>query len=749
MGPRKPGRARLARGGLILGVSACALRLIYDLEQFGSNPLFDTPVVDAQIYSSWAQEILHGHFLWPELRNYLPVYPAFLALCELLTGTGAWGVKIIQALLSSVSAVLLSIVVARAFGRRAGFIAGALFAGNWLFVIYDAERYSESLCNSALVAFLYFHTRPKRSLLFTLAAGLACAIACGCRPNLLPLLAVGTVHIVTSRLPGPVRARQAAAFAGVALLIFVPIVWHNHRLSGGWMLRAQQSWNLYAALSPEIGGLHPASGPAFNHYIDAPVRKGMLSEAEQDEYWAVQVRKLLRERPGPALYNYFVRRGLIFLDATEWSQEFDAAAFRACSTVLSLPWPGFGVIFALATAGLVSVAVLIRRRRGTTGGSFRVSAGVGAGHRRFLLACLIVVALFTFAGKAAGRYRLPVALMLIPWAGVGADRLIFPRRRSTRVPALLGLVAATVLTAPDWADLAHRQTAHHEFYIGLKNESEGRDQEAEAAYRLAVARQPEDAAAPLNLARLLARERRLPEALATVTESLRREPGCWEAWNLRSSIALDLKQWDSALDAARRSLDLYAPQSEGWMRRSEAEFELGRWDAWREAARQAIAQGADASFRLEDALRLERHGQYPEAAEELAGVEADRRADAPLRVQAQLLRCDVVAIDLHHVPEARACWEQLLARFPHEESVRELALLLLGRLDEGTYRHGTGAQERAPDADFNVGLARFVQGHAPEAISALRDYLQKRPPTASPPADLPARWAWQIVRDAQ
>jgi len=56
---------------------AFILRCIY-LQQSTANPLFDYSVVDAFVYNQWAARMAQGEWLWWEVSNYLPVYPAFV-----------------------------------------------------------------------------------------------------------------------------------------------------------------------------------------------------------------------------------------------------------------------------------------------------------------------------------------------------------------------------------------------------------------------------------------------------------------------------------------------------------------------------------------------------------------------------------------------------------------------------------------------------------------------------------------------
>ena len=155
----------------------------------------------------------------------------------------------------------------------------------------QAERYSESLCLSLLVAGFYALVLGQ-GWRRTLGAGLAWTLVCGCRPNLLPLLPLGGLWIFWQTKSH--RVRHLGGLTLIVALVFGPILWQNHRISGQWLLRAQQNWNLYAALDPEIGGLHPAAGIAFDQYMKRPILAGQFLQSDQNQYWLQESGRLLR-----------------------------------------------------------------------------------------------------------------------------------------------------------------------------------------------------------------------------------------------------------------------------------------------------------------------------------------------------------------------------------------------------------------------------------------------------------------------
>ena len=110
---------------IALFVFAFVFRVIY-IMQSTDNPLFGFPVVDAHIYAKWAAEMSQGKWLWDHVGNYLPVYPAFLALQQIIFGPNPFVNKIIQSLMGSLSAVLLAQVATRTWNRKVGLISGFL-----------------------------------------------------------------------------------------------------------------------------------------------------------------------------------------------------------------------------------------------------------------------------------------------------------------------------------------------------------------------------------------------------------------------------------------------------------------------------------------------------------------------------------------------------------------------------------------------------------------------------------------------
>ena len=134
---RPPGAGIGRESAIALFLFAFAFRVIYIL-QSTDNPLFGVPLIDAKVYADWAGRMAEGVWRWDHVGNYLPVYPAFLALQQIFFGSGPLVSKVIQALMGSLSAVLMAQAAARAWNRPVGLLTGYLLA------VFEAEEFAES-----------------------------------------------------------------------------------------------------------------------------------------------------------------------------------------------------------------------------------------------------------------------------------------------------------------------------------------------------------------------------------------------------------------------------------------------------------------------------------------------------------------------------------------------------------------------------------------------------------------------------
>ena len=101
-----------------------------------ARPYFSTLMGDARGYDQWAQRLAGGDWIGTDVFYQAPLYPYFLGLVYAVAGHDLMAVRLVQAVLGSLSAVLVGYAAARLVsrpGRRGGGrVAGALRAGDLL-----------------------------------------------------------------------------------------------------------------------------------------------------------------------------------------------------------------------------------------------------------------------------------------------------------------------------------------------------------------------------------------------------------------------------------------------------------------------------------------------------------------------------------------------------------------------------------------------------------------------------------------
>ena len=135
---------------------ALLLRVIYTLE-IRYTPFFQTLGLDAKYYDRWAREIAGGTAS-REAFFMTPLYPYFLAAIYRLFGRDLLLIRMIQAGLGSLSAVLVYLLGKEIFDRKVGLLAGFVAAAYGALIFYDGSIIlTPLLVLLNLVALLFWH----------------------------------------------------------------------------------------------------------------------------------------------------------------------------------------------------------------------------------------------------------------------------------------------------------------------------------------------------------------------------------------------------------------------------------------------------------------------------------------------------------------------------------------------------------------------------------------------------------------
>ncbi|UCF92361.1 MAG: tetratricopeptide repeat protein [Desulfobacterales bacterium] len=715
---------------MLLFLFAWGFRLIYLVEST-VNPLFGFPVVDAHAYAQWAAQMAKGEWLWHQVGNYLPIYPAFLAVQELIFGASVYAPKIIQTLMGALAAVVMAQTAARIWNRNVGLIGGYLIATNWMLVVFEAEKYAESFSIFFQSLTLWLLIQFPRRLWAAAAAGFAFALSAGARANLFLIFPVVLGWVFCQQKTPRLAAITAAAVFGAGTVFLIgPILVRNYQITGAPLLRAQASWSLYAGLEPQFKGLHPPPGILFQKHMRRPSQEGMRSVAESERFWAAKIWQLMRTNPWGVAAN-FLRRLVIFFNAREWSQEFDVYAYRGYSGFLSLPWTSFGLIGPLGMLGLVLARPATRTQR--------------------------LVWLYTLVGmlsiipfKVSDRYRLPTVVLLSLFAAVALWQLFgWLRAKNGRalltVLPVLGLLC--VFSWPDWQHLTVRKTARHHFFLGLCYESQGRREAAIEAYATSLQTFAWDADSPYRIGHLLLQRGDVPRASIYLEEALRREPQFAEARNDLARIHLRAGNLAAAELQVQASLQFFPHHPQTLLLMAQIQRRQGKIDAEIASLQQAVAESQDPQIAILLAGRLAELGKYAEAVHWYETVIASRPVDSNVRTQAAMLAGITVARFLKDNIRAQGYWQIILKESDARNSIVLQAKFLVAEVDEATFREQMqDSAESAVSAEYLIGLRHWLNRDRAAARKAFERCLALAFVRESETAANAVRWAQEDLR---
>ena len=129
---------------LLVAAVALAVRALYLLE-YRTSPFFDFLHLDPRYYHDWALSIAAGDWMGKEVFEQSPLYPYLLALYFIVFGQKLFLLRVLQFGLGAVTAVVITLLGRRLFGRAAGLAAGigaALYAP---FIFYEGQVMKEFL----------------------------------------------------------------------------------------------------------------------------------------------------------------------------------------------------------------------------------------------------------------------------------------------------------------------------------------------------------------------------------------------------------------------------------------------------------------------------------------------------------------------------------------------------------------------------------------------------------------------------
>ncbi|MEW6666387.1 MAG: glycosyltransferase family 39 protein [Thermodesulfobacteriota bacterium] len=395
---------------------------------------FDFLLWDERLYHTWAVMIAEGAFQSRAVYEFAPL-PAYLfaLVYKLLSPDPLW-VRLLNILFGVTTCYLVYRIGHELGGRVMGLascLLSALFEPFILFSIVPLKA-SLSACLFALVIYLLLAGMEKSSAIIMLFLGLSLGFLLNVRPQsaiLVPLLPLIILwHACKTGWRLKTTAIGIVVYAAGLAIAVSPFVIRNYRVSGQLALMASQSgFNLYLANDPRTEGpyFRPvpfASTSPFEQgvqfTIEASKRAGRkLTSGEASSYWTGETVRAVLDQPAAALWK-LCQKTIVFFQEYQPANHYDIGFVSRFVPFFRFPFPWFSLVLSFGMAGM-----LLRIAR------CRKSLALGL---VFLFYGLTQVLFFT-----TSRYRLPVLVVVIPFAAMGVfDLCRFLRGRQWRPTAL-------------------------------------------------------------------------------------------------------------------------------------------------------------------------------------------------------------------------------------------------------------------------------------------------------------------------
>ncbi|MFN0151283.1 MAG: glycosyltransferase family 39 protein [bacterium] len=545
MTPSPTRRGAAAALALLLFALALAPRLAY-VAQTRDATYFSAFTLDGEWYRLRAEEARDGKLLSAESHFRGPLYGWLLAGYFSIAGESVHAVRVASALLGAANGVLVWVAALRFVSPAGALLAAILYAGYGTLVFFDGEVLTLTLETTLLLAFLIALTSGRRA--GPALSGLALGLGTLLRPSVLPLMPLAIAYLAASRPDRRARVTAAAAHVVVLALVVAPVLVGYRVLLGDWIpVSSQSGINFFlgnhtgadgsAAIAPSTGELDMMIADRYRDTVAEGSRRVAeraaarpLRPSEVSSHWFARGLEFARSDPAE-FAALFAKRAYLVVSNQETDNNQDLPAFveRHAPWLRAMP-VGAALLVAL---GLCSLPWRWR----------------GALERRFALAAVVAMWLSTAVFLVISRYRVPLLILLLPFAGESLAALgraarakawrAFARR-ALPIGAIFIVCAAGLHTVR-----SSKVRAAQHVNLGILDERAGDDERAAEEYRFALSLDPSMAQARYALGNALARLGRRGEARAEYEALLVEDPR-YAPFVANSAGILALEEGDAA-----------------------------------------------------------------------------------------------------------------------------------------------------------------------------------------------------------
>lgn len=585
---------RLALSAVFL--VALSLRVIHVISMMHGDLQFDVPTLDARWHDEWAQEIASGKLFDEGVYFRAPLYPMFLGLIYSLFGHSHLAGKLALSFLGAIGCVLTALIAAKCFSdRKLGILAGFLLAVCGTAIYFDGELLIEgfsSFLNLTGLLMLIWAAHKKRPELILLA-GIIFGLSSIARPNALITLPV----LIWFVAHGDKRFVKALVLiVGVAIPI-MPITVKNYVKGNDLVLISSQGGiNFYIGNNPESDGktsvapghygISTDTGPYTDNVrvsakVVAEQETGkILKPSEVSRFWSGKAMAFITDSP-VEWAALTLKKTYFFFNAFEIPSNRDIyGAIKHSPVVSALTTKGvlaipMGIILPLGILGMLMALLSENRSRIT-----------------WLLAMFALfysVSIIMFFVTA--RFRVPIIPILVIFSARALFSVVESVRESPGIKpvALIVLLIAACVISNSRA-FGVREFQAREFHIsaGKVFYVKGRYEEAITEFNKALAIDPDNFVAHLDLGTTLMKMKMPIEAEKHLKEAIKLRPDHSLAYMNLGNLYLRYKKHGFSMEYHLKAVELDPENAIARFNLAYDYYETGQYDLARQELQKVI-----------------------------------------------------------------------------------------------------------------------------------------------------------------
>lgn len=400
------------------------LFFIFEMKKIDPNFLILPDGTDHLNYLFFARGFLRGY--WPALTHepffQAPMISFYFIFCSWLLGEGMTKIRLMTALLSSLSVLFTFLIARRVFNRPVAYIAAILCACNGVLIFYDTSFLLEPLFIffNLTALWLMLNYKAQLSLSTTIPVGIIVGLTMLTRSTIVLLLPFLLVWMLLWHARAIKKISGHFLMIGLfALLVILPVSIRNYYSRPSHPLVLM---NTNGGITFWIGNNASSTGEyAWSSQLEAKTKMRMKTDGTS---YADEVLRFVKEQPLQYL-QLELKKLKYFWRGYEIGNNIPYYVFRQLSSILKLPWLNFVLIGPL---GLIGMILAFRRWR-----------------EAFLLYGYVCVQLLaTLLFFALARYRLPVVPVLSIFAAYTLWRC-FESLRQKKWGVCIGIFCAFVV----------------------------------------------------------------------------------------------------------------------------------------------------------------------------------------------------------------------------------------------------------------------------------------------------------------